>query len=100
MRFIDYKNVLNLIVTQNIDCLDNKTNISKNKIIFAHGNILEGHCSNRDCNNEIDIEILNMHVRKNKVLYCEKCNSPCKHKIVFYGEALPQSFRDNFNVRI
>ena len=30
MRFIEHKQLLNLIITQNIDCLENKTNLNTN----------------------------------------------------------------------
>lgn len=98
MRFIDYKNMLNLIVTQNIDCLENKTNLPREKIVFAHGNVLDAHCSNPVCKYEIDIDLINRHVRDNKVLYCDKCSAPCKHKIIFYGENLTKDFFDNIDV--
>ncbi len=91
--------MLNLVVTQNIDCLDIKTNISRQKIVFAHGNVLDAHCSNSKCENKIDIDLMNKHVKDNKVLYCGKCSAPCKHKIVFYGESLPREFFDNIEVR-
>ena len=88
-----------MVYTQNIDCLENKTNLSREKIVFAHGNILAGHCSNAKCNKDIDLELLNKNINENKVLFCDKCNSPCKHRIVFYGERLPEEFHTNMEVK-
>lgn len=98
MRFLDYKNFLNLIITQNIDCLEHKTNISRNKIIFAHGNVLDAHCSDPLCNVNIDVNLVNQCVKEKKVFYCKKCGAPCKHKIVFYGESLPKDFFNSIDV--
>lgn len=90
--------MLNLAVTQNIDCLENKTNISRNNRIFAHGNVLDAHCSNSKCSSKIDVNLVNQCVKKNKVLYCKNCSSPCKHKIIFYGESLPKEFFTSIDV--
>ena len=53
-----------MVYTQNIDCLENKTNLSREKIVFAHGNILAGHCSNAKCNKDIDLELLNKNINE------------------------------------
>jgi NAD-dependent SIR2 family protein deacetylase len=98
MRFIEHKKLLNLIMTQNIDSLENKTNLSKENIIFAHGNFLDASCINRDCETKYDIDLLNESIKELKVLYCEKCKSPIKHKVVFYGESLPKNFYAGLDV--
>jgi len=98
MRFIEHKQLLNLIITQNIDCLENKTNLNKNNIIFAHGNFLEAACMNKTCNKIYDVNLLNKSIKELKVIYCEKCEYPVKHKVVFYGESLPSDFFDGLDV--
>jgi NAD-dependent histone deacetylase SIR2 len=97
MSFLNSKGWLNLIFTQNIDSLELKTKIPKEKIVFAHGNLLESHCAG--CKKEHDHEILQKHIKEGKVLYCNKdnCKSPLKPKVVFYGENLPSNFFEKQN---
>ena len=93
-KFMNYlikqKNNVKYLFTQNIDGLEIKAKIPINKLIFAHGNFLNGHCSK--CKKYIDIKLINKGVEELKVVYCDKCNAPCKPNIVFYGEDLPQRF--------
>ena len=44
MSFINHKNLLCDIFTQNIDNLESHLNIDKDKIIFARGNLYEASC--------------------------------------------------------
>jgi NAD-dependent histone deacetylase SIR2 len=92
MSFLTHKGLLHSIFTQNIDALELKAKIPQDKIVFAHGNSNEAHCS--VCRQEIDIDLINKHIYEGKILYCsdEKCKAPCKPKIVFYGEQLPSDF--------
>jgi NAD-dependent histone deacetylase SIR2 len=84
--------LLNLIFTQNIDALELKAGVPREKIVFAHGNILEAHCSK--CHTDYDIKMQQTHIKEGKVLICTEpdCNAPCKPKVVFYGESLPKDF--------
>ena len=58
--------------------------------MFAHGNFNEGHCPL--CKEERDINMINQGVKEGKVVYCEKCGTPCKANVVFYGEQLSEDF--------
>jgi NAD-dependent SIR2 family protein deacetylase len=95
MGFLIQKQMLLKIYTQNVDGLELKAGIPKNKVVFAHGTITEAHCPN--CNKYVDIEELRKYVMDDKIMYCEKCKVPCKPKVVFYGENLPGSFYKQFN---
>ena len=90
MSFLTKKNYVKYIFTQNVDGLEIKAKIPKEKLVFAHGNSSEGHCAN--CHFEVDIAKINEGINKGEVYYCPKCNGPCKPKVVFYGESLPLSF--------
>lgn len=92
MSFLTHKGLVKFIFTQNIDGLELKAGIPKDKIIFAHGNFLEAHCPK--CHLSIDINELNKKNEKGEILYCPNCKkkSPCKWKVVFYGEDLDQNF--------
>ena len=84
------KNIIKYIFTQNIDNLELKAKIPENKLIFAHGSFNKGHCA--QCKKEIDINLINLGIKNQKVVYCDECNGPCKPSIVFYSEALPEEF--------
>jgi len=94
MSFLTNRSLVHHIYTQNIDGLELKAEIPKEKILFAHGNSKEAHCCG--CKKEIDIELQNNYIKDGKILYCpdEDCKMPCKPKIVFYGEKLPADFAD------
>ena len=95
MNFMINKNFIKYVFTQNIDGLEIKAKIPQEKLIFAHGNFIEGHCAK--CYKDIDIENINEGIKKGEVYYCPDCKGPCKPKIVFYGENLPKRFYDCLN---
>ena len=90
MSFINHKNLLYYIFTQNIDNLESKLNIDKEKIIFSHGNLFEASCPK--CGDKINFSNYLDYVMNNKVKYCEKCGSPIKSSVIFYGESLSEEF--------
>lgn len=97
MSFLNHKDLLHLIFTQNIDSLELNAKIPKEKIVFAHGNLSESHCS--ICNKEADHKLLTQHIQEGKILYCnsENCKGPVKPKVIFYGEKLDSKFFDSIN---
>ena len=78
------------IFTQNIDGLELKAKIPKDKLVFAHGTFSEGHCAK--CGIEADINKINEGINTGNVVYCNYCGGPCKPKVVFYGEDLSEEF--------
>ena len=78
------------IFTQNIDGLELKAKIPKEKLVFAHGTFTEGHCAK--CGIEVDINLINEGINSGNVVYCNICGGPCKPKVVFYGEDLSEEF--------
>ena len=90
MSFINHKNLLYYIFTQNIDNLESQLNINKEKIVFSHGNLFEASCPK--CGEGIDFSDYLEYVRNNEVKYCEKCGAPVKSNVIFYGESLSDEF--------
>ena len=95
IAYMLYKNYAKYLFTQNIDGLEDKAKIPHEKIIFAHGTFSEAHCPN--CHIDIDIKKMNEYIEKGEILKCDKCDSPCKPKVVFYGESLPSKFFEKLN---
>lgn len=98
MGFLEQKGLLHSIITQNIDALELKAGVNKDHIIFAHGNLEEAHCVG--CAEYISIESIKDYIKNSKVLYCDKCNHPCKPKIVLYGEKMPETFWEGIEVKL
>ena len=90
MSFINHKNLLYYIFTQNIDNLESQLNIDKEKIVFCHGNLFEASCPK--CGEKNDFSNYLEYVMNNKIKYCEKCGSPVKSSVIFYGESLSEEF--------
>lgn len=91
MKTFQDSNKLNLIYTQNIDCLEYKAGINTEFIVQCHGNYRKIVCS--ECNKEHSYEKFNEHREKKLVYYCDFCNTaPCKPAVTFFGEPLPQDF--------
>jgi NAD-dependent SIR2 family protein deacetylase len=90
MNFFVQKNMVKYVFTQNIDGLEIKAKIPKEKLVFAHGNFYEGNCPK--CDILIDIEKINEAIEKGEIYYCPQCKGPTKPYVVFYGEGLPKRF--------
>ena len=92
-KFINFfikKNLVKYIFTQNVDGLEIKAKIPKEKVIFVHGNSFTGHCP--QCRKSVNIDKINEGIEKQKVYLCPNCSGPCKPNIVFFGESLPKEF--------
>ena len=90
MSFINHKKLLYYIFTQNIDNLESQLNIEKEKIVYAHGSLFEASCPR--CGEKVDFSYYLDYVMNNKVKYCDKCGSPVKSNVIFYGESLSEEF--------
>lgn len=94
MSFLESKGIVHKNYTQNIDCLELKSGCSKEKVMFSHGNLSEGHCPK--CLEDVDYNILMEFIKAGKIMFCDKCQSPCKPKIVLYGEKLSTDFYESY----
>ena len=90
MSFINHKNLLYYIFRQNIDNLESQLNINKEKLVFCHGNLFEASCPK--CGKTINASNYLEFINNNEIKYCEKCGSPVKSNVVFYGESLSDEF--------
>ena len=90
MGYISHIKKLHYVFTQNIDGLDSKCGIDKEKLVYAHGNFEEAHCPG--CEKRFNMSDLRKYIDKGEIMYCDKCGSPIKPLITFYGEPLLNSF--------
>ncbi len=92
LRLLEQKGLLIRNYTQNIDNLEADAGMAADKLIQAHGTYASAHCVG--CKMAVDGKAMVESIREGKPKYCEKCKSPCKPDIVFFGESLPDRFFD------
>lgn len=83
------------LFTQNIDCLEREAGVPADKIVEAHGSFATQRCI--ECQTEFPDNRMEEMVKKMEVPRCVRktCNGLVKPDIVFFGEALPESFHRN-----
>ena len=81
--------------TQNIDGLELDAGLDKELLVQAHGHMRTSRCC--VCRTESPIEKYHEHIDKKTVLFCseEGCRGVVKPDVTFFGEGLPDEFRDN-----
>eukprot|EP00996_Jenningsia_fusiforme_P000961 NODE_1876_length_1373_cov_23.436556_g1697_i0.p1 GENE.NODE_1876_length_1373_cov_23.436556_g1697_i0~~NODE_1876_length_1373_cov_23.436556_g1697_i0.p1 ORF type:complete len:403 (-),score=101.91 NODE_1876_length_1373_cov_23.436556_g1697_i0:164-1285(-) len=92
IRLLHEKGLLLRCFTQNIDSLETLAGLPKSKVVAAHGNFDSASCI--ATKEPVPIEIAKAHLKKGdwKTLR-DKYGGLVKPDIVFYGEALSESFR-------
>ncbi|RDW61426.1 hypothetical protein BP5796_11318 [Coleophoma crateriformis] len=98
IALLERKGMLEMLFTQNIDCLERKAGVSPSKIIEAHGSFATQRCI--DCKTEYPDDLMLQAVDSGDVPHCitPQCNGLVKPDIVFFGEGLPESFFHNIDV--
>lgn len=98
LRLLHDKGLLLKLFTQNIDCLERKAGIPEVNIVEAHGSFATQSCI--DCRSSFPDKEMREHIDSASIPHCnrESCNGLVKPDIVFFGEALPRAFFDNFDV--
>jgi NAD-dependent SIR2 family protein deacetylase len=72
------------VYTQNIDGLEEKAGIPKEKIVYCHGNLKKARCCS--CRKEYDIELAK------SINKCSICGNYIKPDVILYGEDLSTEF--------
>ena len=91
------KKLLHRIYTQNIDTLERLAGIEDKYIVEAHGSFATNHCV--ECRAQMETSILKEHMKNEKldgIPTCTHCKGYVKPDIVFFGEALPIKFFDQW----
>ena len=90
IRYLIEKNLGFFVFSENFDGNEIKSGLLRKNIVFAKGNLLEGHCAK--CNKKIDIKIINKGIEDGKIVKCDKCEGPCKPKVNLDGEEIDKEF--------
>ncbi|KAG5934464.1 hypothetical protein E4U53_000690 [Claviceps sorghi] len=90
------KGLLLKLFTQNIDCLERRAGVPADKIVEAHGSFATQRCI--ECKTAFPDADMREHVVGGRVPRCGEpdCGGIVKPDIVFFGEALPSVFYDNW----
>ncbi|OAA54939.1 SIR2 family histone deacetylase [Cordyceps fumosorosea ARSEF 2679] len=94
LSLLEKKGLLQMLFTQNIDCLERSAGVPPEKIIEAHGSFATQRCV--ECKKEFPDDEMRTHVHNGDVPRCVdmSCNGLVKPDIVFFGEALPREFSE------
>ena len=89
------KDLLHMLFTQNIDCLERRAGVPDEKIVEAHGSFATQRCI--ECRTEFPDDSMAEHVKDGRVPHCQQpeCGGLVKPDIVFFGEKLPERFELN-----
>jgi len=89
------KGLLHMLFTQNIDCLERAAGVPAEKIVEAHGSFTTQRCI--ECRTALPDDLMISAVQNGDIPHCvvPQCNGLVKPDIVFFGESLPDSFRQN-----
>jgi len=89
-KLLSDKKILLKYYTQNIDCLEDKVNLPKEKIVRYHGSFSTSTCLK--CQKTCKKEKVHNFYKKGKAPYCssifgiKKCDGILKPNVVFFGE--------------
>lgn len=86
------KGLLQMLFTQNIDCLERAAGVPSDKIVEAHGSFATQRCI--ECKVEFPDDKMRKHVLRGDVPRCGECKGLVKPDITFFGEALPRAFSE------
>ncbi|KAL7800158.1 DHS-like NAD/FAD-binding domain-containing protein [Trichoderma ceciliae] len=86
------KGLLQMLFTQNIDCLERAAGVPADKIVEAHGSFATQRCI--ECKVEFPDDDMRKHIVRGDVPHCKECNGLVKPDITFFGEALPRAFSE------
>ncbi|QSZ32109.1 hypothetical protein DSL72_001678 [Monilinia vaccinii-corymbosi] len=92
VALLERKGLLQMLFTQNIDCLERRAGVSSEKIIEAHGSFATQRCI--DCKSEYPDDMMKKAVEDGDPATClvPQCGGLVKPDIVFFGEQLPEAF--------
>jgi len=90
VRLLETKGLLGTCFTQNIDALERRAGVSKEKLVEAHGSFASQSCI--DCKTPFDAAEIRRLIQEEKIPRCNRCRGLVKPDIVFFGESLPEAF--------
>ena len=95
MKLLFDKGKLLKVFTQNIDCLEREAGLPGDMMVEAHGSFASQRCI--ECQTEHPDDLMRKAIMAKSVPRClrKSCNGLVKPDIVFFGEALPESFHRN-----
>ncbi|CAB0018433.1 unnamed protein product [Nesidiocoris tenuis] len=94
IRLLAAKGLLKRHFTQNIDGLDLKAGVPRERVIEAHGTLHRSYCV--DCQARYDFEWLATKLDAQNVPTCDKCQGLVRPDIVLFGEPMNFDFEFRF----
>eukprot|EP00667_Euglena_gracilis_P008587 EG_transcript_8708 len=93
LRELDRQGMLFRVYTQNIDGLEFKADIPREKVVQMHGSFERAHCTR--CHAEVDAAVVRGDVEAGRLSPCSApgCGGRVKPDVILYGEDLPVAFQ-------
>lgn len=85
IKLLDEKNILKRVWTQNIDCLELRTGLHRDKVLEAHGSFATAHCL--ECDKMYEADDIKPQIMRGEVVYCHE--PKCKGKKDALVKVLP-----------
>ena len=83
------------IYTQNVDGLEVKAGVSREKVVFCHGSFLDWSCVR--CKAKRTLEEMGVFLTESVVGRCEGCGGLMKPDMTFFGEKVPRGVLSQFS---
>ncbi len=100
IKLLEDKGLLLRNYTQNIDSLELKAGLSREKLIQAHGSYDTSTCTGKRCGKKFDNMVyVKEHIlgEELRIPKCDECqNAVVKPDVVLFGEALPERFAKSY----
>jgi len=90
VKLLADKGLMSLNVSQNVDGLEFKAGVHPDLVYQSHGSSIHSHCPS--CQKDIDHKIMMSYIQKGEILRCKDCQTPCKPKVLLFGEPFPSDF--------
>jgi NAD-dependent histone deacetylase SIR2 len=86
VRLLESKGLLGTCFTQNIDTLERRAGVPKEKLVEAHGSFASQSCI--DCKAPFDATEIRRLIQEERIPRCNRCRGLVKPDIVFFGESV------------
>lgn len=98
LGLLESKGLLRRCYTQNIDMLERLAGVTNEMIYEVHGTLKTASCANERCRRPTDGKSLFDKLKSGRRPTCDKCGSPQKPDIVFFGEKMPRKVQEQIKL--
>ncbi|GMH46977.1 hypothetical protein TrRE_jg454 [Triparma retinervis] len=98
ISLLESKGLLSRCYTQNIDMLERLAGVPSGLLYEVHGTLRTASCANERCRRPTDGRSLFDKLKSGGMPTCDRCGSPQKPDIVFFGEKMPRPVQEQMKL--